>query len=62
VKTKITIELEVEGDESEALYVVESLLDNGDLQESINDHAFDVGPLRVLSATAHSPHADQETP
>jgi hypothetical protein len=50
--TKIIVELEIEGEPSDAESVVDSALDAGHLQDAINDHDCDgVGPLRVLSAT-----------
>jgi hypothetical protein len=49
---KITIELEIDGNPDEALYVVSELLDAGQLQDAINDHDFDVGKVQVVSALA----------
>lgn len=47
----IVIRLEVEGDPSDALHVVDSLLDAGFLQDAINEHDVDdAGELHVTSA------------
>lgn len=51
---KITIELEIEGDAVDAYHVVNEILDIGMLQDAINEHEADAGPLRVTSATVHS--------
>ena len=47
---KVIIELDVEGTEEDAAYVVGEILDSGVLQDSINDHEYDAGGLRVKSA------------
>jgi len=44
------IVLEIEGAADDAAHVLETLLDNGVMQDAINDHACDVGSLRVKSA------------
>jgi hypothetical protein len=46
----IVIELEIDGDEQDAADVVDRVLDTGILQDAINDHEFDAGPVRVTSA------------
>ena len=47
----LTIELLIDGDSDDAYHVVDGLLDNGHVQDAINDHDFDdCGPLRVVSA------------
>lgn len=46
----VTITLEVRGEADDARTVVRRLLDVGSLQESINSHSFDAGPLTVLDA------------
>lgn len=49
---KILIELEIDGDPQDALTVVETMLDNGDPQDTINAHEHEAaGPLHVTSAT-----------
>lgn len=49
--TKILIELEIdEQTPGDARFVVDSILDAGVLQDAINDHDSDAGPLRVVSA------------
>lgn len=48
---EIQISLVIDGEADDAQTVVESLLDNGVLQDAINEHDNDdVGELRVLSA------------
>ena len=47
---KMIIELEIEGLEADATSVIDELLDSGLLQDAINDHEFDAGPLLVKSA------------
>lgn len=49
-KCWLKITLEIEGDESEALAVVDRLLDAGELQDAINEWPVSVGKLKVLSA------------
>jgi hypothetical protein len=51
MKTRILIELEIEGEPQEASDRVEQILDGGDLQDMINDEGDeDVGPLLVTSS------------
>lgn len=52
MKTTIVIELEIEGDASEAFDVVDRVLDAGTLQDAIHEYAADMerGPLEVTSA------------
>jgi hypothetical protein len=58
MKTKITIELEIDGDQADAEHVVDALLDAGFLQDAINDHDFDAGALHVTQTTCF---AEQST-
>jgi hypothetical protein len=51
----ITITLEIDGYQSDAEHVVDSLLDAGFLQDAINDHDADAGPLHVTAATIYKP-------
>ena len=48
--TTVVVILEIDGDLEDAHYVVESVLDEGLFQESINGHDLDAGPLTVTSA------------
>jgi hypothetical protein len=51
--TRIAIVLEVEGDPDDAMTVIDAMLDNGDPQDTINEHDNDdAGPLNVTSAVA----------
>lgn len=51
MKVQLCIELEVEADGiADAVHVVDGYLDAGELQEALNGHDCDAGPLRVLSA------------
>lgn len=49
----IALEIEGEDDGDDAFYVVDSLLAGGLLQDAVNDHACDAGPLHVLSAVSY---------
>lgn len=51
-RVTLVIELEIDGDPSDAFDVVDGLLDAGFLQDAINDHDRDAGPLHVVSAVA----------
>jgi hypothetical protein len=57
--TRVIVELTIEGDEENAVYVVDALLDVGLLQDAINDHDLDAGPMRVTCALAW-PAADYQ--
>lgn len=47
----VSIVLDIEGSEADALHVVDRLLDNGVVQDPINEHEVDdAGPLHVTSA------------
>ncbi len=48
--TTLVITLVIEGNEDDTLQGVDDLLDAGLLQDAINDHDSDAGPLRVLTA------------
>lgn len=49
--TTLTVVLEIEGDPTDVLHVVDSLLDAGFFQDAINDHDVDdAGPVHVKSA------------
>lgn len=48
--TTVTIALDIEGTPENAQHVVDSLLDAGFLQDAINGHDADAGPLHVRSA------------
>lgn len=49
-RVRLRIDLEVEGDEQDALHVVDTLLDAGFFQDAINEHDVeDAGELRVKS-------------
>lgn len=51
MKHKLYIVLEVEGKIDDAYHVIDTLLDNGVPQDSINGHGVEgAGPLRVKSA------------
>lgn len=47
---KLTIELLIEGGKNDAQTVVEEMLDQGVIQDWINDHELDAGELHVESA------------
>jgi len=52
-RTKIIVVLEVAGSPDDAMTAVDQALDEGVLQDFLNDHDIeDVGPVRVLSAVA----------
>lgn len=52
---KLRIELEIEGDRDDAHHVVDTLLDNGVLQDAINEHEVaDCGSLRVKVAVVRT--------
>lgn len=48
----IVITLEIDGTPADAAHVVDRLLDAGFLQDAINGHDCDAGPLRVRVATS----------
>jgi hypothetical protein len=50
--TKIRIDLVICATASDALHVVDALLDAGFLQDAVNDHDADAGPCRVMTAIA----------
>ena len=59
MRTRILIELEIEGEAQDAYDIAERLLDNGDLQNLFKEEeAIDVGPLRVTSAVVSSLEGD----
>jgi hypothetical protein len=58
---RIRIVLEIEGDQADALTVIGELLDAGIMQDDINDHEFDAGQLRVVSAVCE-PHESAARP
>ena len=58
MRTRILIELEIEGDAQDAYDIAERLLDSGDLQNLFKEEALDVGPLRVTSAVVSSLEGD----
>jgi hypothetical protein len=47
---KITIELEIEGDDDAIGEAVDAALDDGVLQDAINAYEHDDGPVLVVSA------------
>lgn len=53
-REKVIIELEVDvaddGEEDAAAYVVGEVLDDGDFQDTINNHCFDAADMTVVSA------------
>jgi hypothetical protein len=50
-RSKLVIEMEIEGDPQDAFDVVNAMLDNGDPQDTINNHENEeAGPLHVVSA------------
>lgn len=51
--TRLTIVLDLTGDAATAVDVVNNVLDDGVLQDAINDYAADDGPVHVLSAVVH---------
>lgn len=55
---RIVITLEIDGAQDDADTVVDALLDAGLLQDAINAHESDAGPLRVTSA-AVADHASE---
>jgi len=50
-RSVVIVRLVIEGDASDAAYVVGEALDAGHLQDAINEHDCEAGPLRVVSAT-----------
>ncbi len=50
----VTIILQIRGDIADAQYVADAVLEAGCLQDAINDHDFDAGPLHVQSAHVDS--------
>lgn len=52
---RVIIELEIQGSAEDAIAVVEAILDNGDLQELVNN---DESPLHVTNAACHLHHDD----
>lgn len=48
----VAVKIRVVGNPGDAIHVVDALLDAGILQDAINDHDADAGPLRVESAVA----------
>lgn len=50
--TRIIITLEIEGNPADAWRVVNQALDDGAIQNAINEHETDAGPLSCLSALA----------
>lgn len=50
--TRVAIVLELVGGADDATTVIDKLLDTGLLQDAINDHEYEAGHLRVLSATS----------
>jgi len=59
MKTKVTIELEIEGYTTDAGYVVDQILDAGVLQDAISEHEYDAGPLRVTQATSFAAESER---
>jgi hypothetical protein len=57
--TRVIVELTIEEDEENAVYVVDALLDVGLLQDGIKDHDLHAGPMRVACALAR-PAADYQ--
>ena len=55
---KVIIELEIEGDEDDARYVVGELLERGILQDAIADHGCDASELSVIDASHFVAHND----
>ena len=51
----VIIELTIEGKDKDAFYVVDELLDQGFLQDAINEHGLDAGPLKVVKAIVRGP-------
>lgn len=52
---KLVIELEIAGDAADALVVIDDLLDNGVIQDPINNHDHDdARQLKVVSATCRA--------
>jgi hypothetical protein len=50
---KFIIELDIEGDEGDAIGVLDELLEAGEIQELVSDHGLDdYGDLEVTHATA----------
>lgn len=54
-RTTVKITLLIQGDPDVALEVVDRILDNGTLQDEINDYDGDGAPLQVLSASCRRP-------
>jgi hypothetical protein len=52
--TRVAIIVEVHGAPDDVWKVVERALDDGAIQNAINEHETDAGPLRVLSVEAKS--------
>ena len=50
--TRIAIVVEVHGEPADVWSVVDRALDDGAIQNAINEHETDAGPLRVLSVEA----------
>jgi DNA-directed RNA polymerase subunit RPC12/RpoP len=54
----IVVRLEIAGDPDDAMAAVDQALDEGLLQDFLNDH--EIGPLRVTSALASFPDPEPE--
>ena len=61
--TRVAITLELVGSADDAVTVIGKLLDGGLLQEAINEHEYEAGHLRVLSASVRrEPTVETLTP